>query len=215
MHNASALAPVFNSDIRNFRVISRASFWGYVIRYDGEWPLRRGCIKMKAVVWCKEKLFVCKWMLLSEEKIWLHGISVKKILIKKWDQKQIISNCQLYSKQSIMHDCWRHICFFKQKKNSGKLREKIRKYDNNVTWQCHACVIDFMRCHYRQNWASVIFINGASVFENSASNFENGASVFINGTLILEMVPLIFVIGAPILVNDTSNFVNDACNFCK
>lgn len=80
MHNASALAPVFNSDIRNFRVISRASFWGYVIRYDtmGNDHIRRGCIKMKAAVWCKEKLFVCKWMLLSENKIWLHGISVKK-----------------------------------------------------------------------------------------------------------------------------------------
>ena len=56
-----------------------------------------------------------------------------------------------------------------------------------------------MGCHYRQNSASVIFINGASNFENGASvfvngasNFENGASVFVNGALILKMVPLIF-----------------------
>ena len=37
-----------------------------------------------------------------------------------------------------------------------------------------------MGCHYRQNSAYVIFINGAFVFVKNASNFENGVSVFVN-----------------------------------
>lgn len=56
-----------------------------------------------------------------------------------------------------------------------------------------------MRYHYRQNSASVTFINGASVF--------------LNGALILKMVPLIFVIGASVFVNDTSSLVYGASIF--
>ena len=50
-----------------------------------------------------------------------------------------------------------------------------------------------MGCHYRQNSAIAIFVNGASNFVYSAFVFINGAFVFVNGAFN-------FVNGAPIFL---------------
>ena len=65
-------------------------------------------------------------------------------------------------------------------------------------------------CHYRQNSAIAIFINGASNFVYSAFVFINGASVFVNGASNVVYGAFVFRNGAFVFVNGAFNFVNGA-----
>ena len=67
-----------------------------------------------------------------------------------------------------------------------------------------------MGCHYRQNSAIAIFVNGASNFVYSAFVFINGASVFVNGASNVVYGAFVFRNGAFVFVNGAFNFVNGA-----
>ena len=64
-----------------------------------------------------------------------------------------------------------------------------------------------MGCHYRQNSAIAIFVNGASNFVYSAFVFINGASVFVNGASNFIYGAFVFTYVASKLVNGASYFV--------
>ena len=70
-----------------------------------------------------------------------------------------------------------------------------------------------MGCHYRQNSAIAIFVNGASNFVYSAFVFINGASVFVNGASNVVYGAFVFINGAFVFVNGAFNFVNGALIF--
>ena len=70
-----------------------------------------------------------------------------------------------------------------------------------------------MGCHYRQNSAIAIFVNGASNFVYSAFVFINGASVFVNGASNFVYGAFVFINGAFVFVNGAFNFVNGALIF--
>ena len=70
-----------------------------------------------------------------------------------------------------------------------------------------------MGCHYRQNSAIVVFVNGASNFVYGAFVFINGASVFVNGASNFVYGAFVFINGASVFVNGASNFVYGAFVF--